>query len=325
MTNQSYPVIISGCDLRRNIEERIEAHYRTKSENIGKLTQPCDFNTLLKVLDDESGQPFIKNYVTFNDVNNLLFRITDRKKEASVNGTPPLAFLENVVTELLSSIPKTQLPPNRLSPGAPTKEKINQIINLIGNQMGTNLKELREKGNAGDISHQRQMMMYLCKEYTGAGWTEIGRIFDRPINVVKYGYLKIAAQKELARTFENEPNHPYDEKIAGLMIDIVTAPAIISSTKINLNEGEKRKPQLLSLAMQEGPVRDYITTRIDKMRLEASNTRQELNTYTEILTRSGFAKTQNIRTFNNTRATHIGSAQTIPYPGLTSSPLLGPA
>jgi chromosomal replication initiator protein len=162
--------------------------------------QPPDLETKMAILDrnaEEAGTLLpedVRTYVAtrvnsnIRELEGVVNQITARSR--FVNGRITLGMVKN----MLAALP----PVPTLGPS------INLIQKEVAQRFDLTVSDLTARNNSRDISHPRQIAMYLCKKLTNSSLSEIGRAFKKHHTTVMHGIAKITrntvTDKELMAT-----------------------------------------------------------------------------------------------------------------------------
>jgi chromosomal replication initiator protein len=96
--------------------------------------------------------------------------------------------LEGALTQLVASAALlgrridralTELALRKLGEPAREPQSLEAVLACVGSFFGVSRVQLASRSRARQLQHPRQLAMYLCRRYTDASLSEIGRIFER--------------------------------------------------------------------------------------------------------------------------------------------------
>lgn len=186
-------IVISSDQMPKNTPGLVE-RLRSRFE-WGLLVdvQPPDLETKMAILDKKAE---VEGVLLPEDVR--IYIAT--KTKSSVRE------LEGAFTKLLAYSSVTRAPINlamaqqalrQLFPNQERRITIDSIVRSVAERFSLQPAQLKQRTNAHEISHPRQVAMYLCKELTPASLPEIGRYFGgKHHTTVLHSVRKIEAQRQ---------------------------------------------------------------------------------------------------------------------------------
>ena len=149
-----------------------------------------DFETRMAILQKkvESFNFDINNEVLSYIANNVKSNI--RELEGSVKKVVALANLEKKVIDI--ELAKEALK-DIISPDSPSSITPENIINVVSDHYSVSIDQIKSSKRTQDVSHPRQIIMYLCRSMTNATYKEIASLLGgRDHTTIIHGERSIA-------------------------------------------------------------------------------------------------------------------------------------
>lgn len=185
-------IVITSDSLPRQIPGLVE-RLRTRFEwGLMVDVQPPDLETKMAILDFKARQ----DGVPLPEDVRIYLATKTKSSVRELEGAWVKLVAYSSVTGSQITLPMAQQALKPILPAQDRKVTIDSVIRAVAERFSLQPAQLKQRTNAHEISHPRQIAMYLAKELTGASLPELGRAFGgKHHTTVLHAIRKIEAQR----------------------------------------------------------------------------------------------------------------------------------
>jgi chromosomal replication initiator protein len=166
-------IVISSDQMPKNTPGLVE-RLRSRFEwGLMVDVQPPDLETKMAILDKKAEAEGIS---LPEDVR-IYIATKTKSSVRELEGAFTKLLAYSSVTRAPINLPMAQQALRQILPSQERRITIDSILRAVAERFSLQPAQLKQKTNAHEISHPRQVAMYLCKELTTASLPEIGRHF----------------------------------------------------------------------------------------------------------------------------------------------------